>query len=214
MSHVDSADALSAASDQELMRLCGQGNDDALDVLYRRHERALLRFIGRFLGSRQAAEDVLQETFLRVYRSAPEYQARGKFTTWLYRIASNLCLNELRQRRSRRFISLNATVSYAVTDSESEEVELQDLLPDPSAESPAEALELNETLHEIRRALDELPEGQRRVVSLYVCDDLNLREVADALECSVGTVKSRAHYGLRSVREKLERGLNSNGEES
>lgn len=192
--------------DEELMMLCASGSGEAFDLLYRRHEKPLCAFINRFLNDYQASEDVTQEVMLRVYRSASEYEARCKFTTWLYRIATNLSLNELRYRRTHQVISLNTSLSMAVGDGEAEDVELQDLMPNPYAECPGRALEAKEEIAGISRAVEGLPDVQRRVLTLYVWNGLKLSEIADELNCSVGTVKSRAHYGLKTVREKLERG--------
>lgn len=197
---------LEEPSDQQLMRQVAQGDQDAFDGIYLRYKARLRKFIIGFVADDATAEDLLQETFLRVYQNAERYQPTSKFSSWLYRIAANLCLNELRRRRTHPLISLNQQVQFAVTESESESVELHELIPDSSFAGPGEAAESSETIREIMSALATLSNAHRDVLTMHLCDDLKYEQIAEALSCSVGTVKSRAFYGIRALRDKLEDG--------
>ena len=190
-------------SDAELMVLIARGDQEAFDLVYVRYKTQLSRFIAKFVQDEACADDLLQEAFLRVYRSADKFKPEGRFVGWLYRIATNLCLNELRRRRAHPQVSLNREVQFAVTDSESESVELHELIPD-TATSPGEAVEWSETQQQILSALDEISSSQREVLSMRLWDELKFEEIAGALQVSVGTAKSRAFYGLKALRDKLE----------
>jgi RNA polymerase sigma-70 factor (ECF subfamily) len=193
-----------AISDEELIQLVASGDEEAFDQVYLRYKAKLRKFIVGFIEDEPTAEDMLQETFLRVHRNAGRYEPTHKFGGWLYRIAANLCLNELRRRRTHPHISLNQQVQFAVTESESETVELHELVPDSSFVAPSRAAEESETMREIAAALDTLSAAHRDVLTMHLYDDLKYEQIAEILRCSVGTVKSRAFYGIRNLRDKLE----------
>jgi RNA polymerase sigma-70 factor (ECF subfamily) len=193
-----------AISDEQLVRLVASGDEEAFDQVYLRYKAKLRKFIGGFIEDNQAAEDLLQETFLRVYRHAERYEHTHSFAAWLYRIAANLCLNELRRRRTHPHISLNQRVQFAVTESETESVELGELIPDSSFAAPTRAAEESETMREIAAAIETLSAAHRDVITMHLLDDLKYEQIAEILRCSVGTVKSRAFYALRNLRDRLE----------
>ena len=190
-------------TDEQLMRLAAAGDQEAFDQLYLRYKPRLLKFITGFVQDVPTTEDLLQETFLRVYQHADKYTPTHKFSTWLYRIATNLCLNELRRRRTRPVVSLNQQIQVAMTDSESETIELHELIPDTSRQSPDDAAESAETVRRIASALGALSTSHKEVITMHLWDELNYEQIADALSCSIGTVKSRAFYGIRALRDKL-----------
>jgi len=190
-------------SDEHLIGLAAQGDQEAFDQVYLRYKMRLRKFINGFVEDEPSTDDLLQETFLRVYQHAGRFAPTHRFSTWLYRIATNLCLNELRRRRTRPVLSLNQQIQIAMTDSESETIELHELIPDTSYQEPADAAEAAETMQRVLEALRALSTGQREVMTMRLRDDLDYQQIADALSCSIGTVKSRAFYGIRALREKL-----------
>lgn len=191
-------------SDQDLLSRAAQGDSDAFDMLYLRYKPRLRKFIERFIEDDAAADDLLQETFLRVYSNADRCQPGSSFKAWIYKIATNLCLNELRRRRTHPLVSLNRQVHVSFSESESETVELHELIPDSSFIGPSEAVESAEVLEQILSAIGSLSKAHQDVLTLRLWDDLNYEQIAQLLKCSVGTVKSRAFYGLRALRDKLE----------
>jgi len=191
-------------TDEQLMRLVADGDDEAFDQVYLRYKARLHKFIKGFVADDATADDMLQETFLRVYRSARSYEPDHKFASWIYRIAANLCLNEIRRRRTHPLISLNEQVQFSLTETESETVELHELIPDLSFAGPSRAAEFSETMREIAAALDTLSAAQRDVLTMHLYDEMRYEQIAEILRCAVGTVKSRAFYGLRALRDKLE----------
>lgn len=196
--------SLEELPDEDLLCRIARGDREAFDVIYLRHKARLRRFIARFVQDDESAEDLLQEAFLRVLQNADKYRPVNAFTSWLYRITANLCLNELRRRRTHRSISLNAQVHVAVTDSENETIELHELIPDSSVVGPGEAAEAAETMRRIISALGTLSTAHQQVVTLRLWEELQFEQIAGLLNCSIGTAKSRAYYGLRALRDKLE----------
>lgn len=192
------------SSDQDLLSRAAQGDSDAFDQLYLRYKPRLRKFIGGFVEDDAAADDLLQETFLRVYSNADRYQPSSSFKAWVYKIATNLCLNEIRRKRAHPLVSLNRQVHVGFSESESETVELHELIPDSSFIGPSEAAESAEVLEQILSAISSLSNAHQDVLTLRLWDELNYEQIAQLLKCSVGTAKSRAFYGLRALRDKLE----------
>jgi RNA polymerase sigma-70 factor (ECF subfamily) len=185
--------------DVELMRKFQRGDISAFERLIRKYQRPLINFAYRFLHDQNEAEDVAQEIFLRIYSSAKKYRPTARFSTWIYRIATNLCLNELRRMRSRVQDSLE-------TGGQKEE---SISLPDNSIQGPFEAYTEMERSHVIRKAIDGLPPRQKTAVILCKYQGLSYKEVADIMQCSEGAVKSYLHRAreslLKSCREILEK---------
>jgi len=170
-------------SDEELARLFSKGNEWAFNELMARYGRKILNFINRMIYDRDRAEDLLQETFVRVFRNIARFDTKRKFNTWLYTIAANLAKNEIRKiRRSplvfcqSLFLNVKSKVIYDELDKGNR--------PD---------LQLyNKQLRElILRAVEELPEGQRQIFTLRESEGKSYQEIAEILECNIGTVKSR-----------------------
>jgi len=184
--------------DVELMRKFQNGDISAFERLVRKYQRPLINFAYRFLHDQNEAEDVAQEIFLRIYSSARKYRPTAKFSTWIYRIATNLCLNELRRRRNRFQESLETG------GGEEEPINL----PDRSIQSPFEAVAQIEHGRVIRKAIDDLPPRQKTAVVLSKYQGLSYKEVAEIMQCSEGAVKSYLHRAretlLKACREILE----------
>lgn len=190
---------LSQASDEELIGAYKNGKVEAFRVLVERHERPVYRFCLRSLGNPEAAADATQEVFLRVVRNAPRWEQKAKFTTWLYTIARNYCIDEARKGRFRKTESLNEP---AHRDSDGSE-ERQDRV---AAETPSSDLVLEQ--RRTRAVIDEtvatLPEEQREVFCLREYSGLSFKEIADAVGANENTVKSRMRYALTALRKALE----------
>ncbi len=179
-------------TDEELMLAFQKGETAAFDVLLKRHERGVYTFAKRHLGNRMQAEEVTQESFLRVIKASSRYKPTAGFRNYLYQITRNLCLDILRRRAK----GLEEAVA------ESNPGTLPESVPNgnPGPESKAGANQLRSAL---QRALDELPQEQREVFLLKEVKDLKLQDVARVTGTNPNTVKSRLRYALANLREKL-----------
>ena len=177
-------------TDEALALGVQQGNANDLAGLVQRHHSPLVGFLYRMTGGdRKLAEDLVQETFLRVLRAIDRYRYPRPFKPWLYTIATNLVRDHYKRADVRR------TVSTPV-----DEIQLSGQ-HDPL---PEEALEADEAMQQVVAALMQLPDHQREVVILRYTQELPLNDIAAALDIPVGTVKSRLSLGLRRLREMLE----------
>ncbi len=183
--------------DEELMQKIKKGDVEVFDILVRRWENRLFNVIYRITGDFETSRDIRQEVFLRVYQSAKGYRSDGHFSTWLYRIAINCSINELRKRKRRQTIPLNMPES-------GEGQTVQNELLDDSP-GPEEVIQQNELSEHIRDALRCLPDEQRVVIVLRHYEGLKFQQIASILNCPLGTVKSRMHHGLEQLRSKLKR---------
>ena len=186
------------ATDDDLMRAVQAGEEAAFRLLYRRYERRLLAFLVPYLGDPALAEDLLQETFLRVFRQRASYEPRSAFRTWLFAIARNLALDQLRRLRSRRESSSPfEEASQVGGDPEG--------LPDPAPDALG-VLAGRDAATALRAALLELPEEERAVILLSRLEGLRYREIAEILGSTEGAVKIRAHRALLALQNRLRRG--------
>jgi RNA polymerase sigma-70 factor (ECF subfamily) len=177
--------------DVQLMLQFKAGDQAALEALMRKYYPRILNFIYRFLGNRQVAEDLTQEVFLKVYKSAFKYTPRSQFQTWLYTIAKNTALNELRRKRGL-FVSTDQTFN-------SDGNELTKEIADYET-APDKDLMHKEKAAMIRQAIDDLPEKQRMAVILRRFEDFSYAEIAATLKVSDKAVKSllsRAKLNLK-----------------
>lgn len=170
----------------------------AFGVLMRRYERPLYNFVRRMIGSASDAEDLFQETFLRVYRHRSRYRAGKPFRPWLYRIATNLCKDHLRYRSHRRHASLDAPLG-------DEGGSLGDVVANGSADPLAKA-EATETLARLEAAVQALPVKHRTVFLMARYDGLSYEEIARTLRIPVGTVKSRMNKAVSILMDAVGRG--------
>jgi RNA polymerase sigma-70 factor, ECF subfamily len=186
-------------SDERLMLAFRAGDARAFEVLVRRHRTPVFNFILRFTSHRARAEDVLQETWLKVVRSAPEYEAKAKFTTWLYTIARNLCVDSARKESYRQAASLEAPATGAEGG---EGRPLGEALPDEGMSPERGAYNARVRLL-LERALASLPEEQREVFVLREYSGIPFKEIAEVTGVSENTVKSRMRYALEGLRRRL-----------
>ena len=181
-------------TDEELLAEFQQGDAGAFERLLRRHRSPLYTFFVRMLGDRARAEDLAQDTFLRIVRGAAAWEHRARFQTWLYTIARNLCVDAVRRDRFRRVESLDAE--------DGEEGPPIDAVPSGSAgpDRQAESARLRPLL---QRALLALPADQREVFVLREQAGLPFKEIAELVGANENTIKSRMRYALVALRKAL-----------
>ena len=180
------------AENVRLMQLTRAGDMVAFERLVERHQALVAGTVGRMLGDNSDVEDLAQQVFVRVWKSASRYQPRAKFTTWLLKITRNLVFNELRRRKRHSAIPLQS-------DPESEEMQLKDEL----AAAPDDTLLEHELQRAIESAIAELPESQRMAVVLRRYQELSYEEIADVLDQTVPAVKSLLFRARTQLRERL-----------
>jgi len=181
--------------ENRLAQLARSGDRSAFGQLVDLYKDKIFHLAYRMTGSRQEAEDIVQETFMRVYANLDKYDSRWKFSTWIFRIGNNLCIDRLRKRRP--------TWSLDAENPDADGVDGYAMLPTNDA-SPEDRMVLSEMQKNVRNAIAQLPDKYRSVVVLRYLQDLSLNEIADILELPVSTVKTRLHRGRESLRRKLE----------
>jgi len=182
--------------DAVLMLRVKHGDRAAFAELVEKYKQPVMNLVYRTLHDEAEAEDLAQNVFLQVYKSAKRYESRAKFSTWLFTIARNLCLNEIR-RRSR-----HPADSIEETHAEHEDQPRQQF-EDKKIASPPEKLLHGELAQKIEEALAELPENQRTAVLLCRQEELSYEEIAEILGCSLSATKSLIHRGRETLKEKL-----------
>ena len=187
-------------SDEGLMLRYQKGDVRAFEILLGRHRKPVFNFVLRYVGEPAHAEDLLQEVFLRLIKGADAYQKQAKFTTWLYTIARNLCVDASRRGKHRKAYSLDVPMGQ---DGEKEGATLLDVVADKGAGTDRKVIskELHGKLH---AAIGKLSEDQREVFLMREFLDMPFREIADVVGCPENTVKSRMRYALEKLREELE----------
>ncbi len=185
-----------ALSDAEIMLRVRAGDQPAFDYLVQKYRRPLVSFMYRMARNPAAAEDLAQEVFLRVYRSRATYEASAKFTTWLYRIATNLAVNHARDTRHER---PEVTVSL---DEPDEESGATFELPD-GAQGAEEAMVRRERVLGIRRKVGALPERQRLAVIMHKYQQMDYKQIAEVLKLSESATKSLLFRAYETLREQL-----------
>ena len=183
-------------SDEELMMKCRNGDMSAFELLVMRYKDLMTNFIYRSISDYHRAEDLAQETFLRVFKSANRYEPKCQFKNWIYLIATNLCRNEIRNRKRRNTAYLDDLVS------EDEDVNYSALMQDVS-QLPDELYEKKEQQLMIRQTINSLPESQRVALVLVTYQNLRYDEIAEVLECSVSAVKSLIHRARQNMKKLL-----------
>jgi RNA polymerase sigma-70 factor (ECF subfamily) len=171
------------------------GDDESFNLLLRRYRTPLVNFLFRMVRDSATAEDLAQEVFLRVYRARKQYSPSAKFTTWMFRIATNLALNSIRDNRHRQ---METSIDAPVNDEDSAPREL-----------PAREMRIDEHMVErdrsefIRRAITSLPEKQRVAVLLHKYEEMDYGEIAGILDCSESALKSLLFRAYETLRVEL-----------
>ena len=182
--------------DAILMTAFRNGDKQAFRLLFDKHKKKIVNFCYRFCNNRETAEDLAQEVFLKVYKAAPAYQANAKFTTWLYKIATNVCLNEVRRPVYRvRTDSLDAE--------EADHTNFRKQLADPQSISPDAHFEKKENDHMILEAIAKLPQTQRAAILLLVDQGFSYQEIARQINRSESGVKSLIHRARATLKDAL-----------
>ena len=193
MSKVDDSD------DRQLVERFKAGDEAAFDALVDRHSARAFQIAYGVLGSREDAEEVAQDAFIRMHRALPDFRGEAEFTTWMYRIVTNLARNKYRWNKTRMAAfhdSIDAPVEG--DDADARKIELPDTRNTPEEE--AVYAELDQAL---QSELGKLPEAQRQVLVMRNVLDMSYEDIAEAMKCKIGTVKSR----LARAREELCRRL-------
>ena len=197
-SHAEAGVSLpgNGSSDAEVMLQVKAGSDLAFEYLVQKYRRPMVSFMYRMARNTAVAEDLAQEVFLRVYRSRESYEPSAKFTTWLYRIATNLAVNYVRDARHER---PENTVNL---DEENKETGLTFDLPDGSL-SAEEMIMRRERMQAIRRRVQALPERQRIAVIMHKYQQMDYRQIADVLKLSESATKSLLFRAYQTLRGQL-----------
>jgi len=179
------------------MQELAQGEPLAFEELLVRYEAPVKTFCYAFLRNREAAEDIAQETFMRVFRNAKRYQPVAKFTTWLYKIAANLCINELKKGKLRSTLSLDEP---AGADPDGSRIVERIATNSPS---PLTQLERAEAQGLIDKAIEHLPPDQRTTLVMVEYHQMQYQDIAEILEVSVSAIKMRVKRARETLRETL-----------
>ena len=180
-------------NDEQLIKACANGNEEAFDLLFKKYARPLTFFINQMLYDQNRSEDIFQDTFIKVLENAEKFNDRYKFSTWVYRIAINLCINELRKRRREQSKMVNNSPynpdfdNYNFIESFSHD------------DTPFEILQKKDRTNRINEAMKSLPQSKRIAFILKFYHFLSYEEIASIMECSIGTVKSRIHYAVGKI---------------
>lgn len=182
-------------SDEELVRSYLEGDQKAFEELVVRYEATIINMAYRLLGNRSDASDVCQEVFVLLLRKIGSFRGEAKFSTWLYRVSLNACHDHA--RRLKRHFSLSESPGEDLP-------EIEQRLPDDGLHSPEESLERAEIQDVVREAIARLPYKFKEVIFLHDISDFNYKEVAEILNISLGTVKSRLNRARTRLAKELE----------
>ncbi|WCK54804.1 RNA polymerase sigma factor SigW [Aneurinibacillus sp. Ricciae_BoGa-3] len=181
-------------AEQRIILRTKKGDREAFAELVDLYKDRVYRIAYRMLGNKQEAEDVAQETFLKVYANIQSYDPNYKFSTWIYRIASNLCIDQIRKRKQT--FSLDAEVTG------SDGLDWHDRLPDAN-QGPEETVITDELQEEVQSAIMKLSPNYRAIMILRYIEDLSLQEISEAISLPISTIKTRIHRGREALRKKL-----------
>ena len=191
------AEALAAGeSDAEIMLRAKAGDQSAFDYLVQKYRRPMVSFMYRMARNAAVAEDLAQEVFLRVYRSRESYEASAKFTTWLYRIATNLAVNHARDTRHER-----PEVQVSIDEPDDDTGTTLEI-PDRSLNAE-QSIVVRERMLAIRRKVEALPEQQKLAVVMHKYQQMDYKQIADVLKKSESATKSLLFRAYETLREQL-----------
>lgn len=188
-------EALSKDTDQELVRRVQSGDKSAFDLLFSRYQQKIINLISRYVKDNSEVQDVAQEAFIKAFRALPRFRGESAFYTWLYRIAINTAKNHL-VSRGRRPPNTDVDIDDAELNPTSTVLQ--------EAESPEAALARDQLSSGIDAAIAELPEDLRSAVTLREFDGLSYEQIAEIMDCPVGTVRSRIFRARESIERHIE----------
>ena len=183
--------------DELLIRRAQHGDADAFEQLLLEHQKNVYNLCYRMAGDPDDAMDLSQETFLRAWRCLDQYQFASAFSTWLYRLCSNICIDFLRRRRRQQTVPL----TFEDADGEEQTYAVPDAQP-----LPEEQVELKLTRETLAAAMAQLLPEHRAVLQLRVVNEMSYEQIADVLDIQIGTVKSRLSRARNQLKKILERG--------
>ena len=183
--------------DELLIRRAQRGDADAFEQLLLEHQKNVYNLCYRMAGNPDDAMDLSQETFLRAWRCLDQYQFASAFSTWLYRLCSNICIDFLRKRRRQQTVPL----TFEDADGEEQTYAVPDVQP-----LPEEQVELKLTREMLAAAMAQLLPEHRAVLQLRVVNEMSYEQIADVLDIQIGTVKSRLSRARNQLKKILERG--------
>jgi RNA polymerase sigma-70 factor (ECF subfamily) len=178
--------------DAQLMLRVGEGDDTSFALLLERHRGPVVHFLYRMVQNQAVSEELAQEVFLRVYRSRSTYEPTAKFTTWLFRIATHVALNSIRDGKKEK--------GHESLDVETEGMERQVADRQPTVE---QEMVQNVKLREVRQAIEALPAKQRAAVLMHKYEGLDYAQIAAVLSCSESAIKSLLFRAYESLRGRL-----------
>jgi RNA polymerase sigma-70 factor, ECF subfamily len=194
--HIPSGSSFAGMDDAAIMLELRAGNMDAFDILLAKYRKPIVHFMYRMVHNQAVAEELAQEVFLRVYRSRETYRAEARFSTWLYRIATNLGVNHARDTRRERSAS---TIYLDEPDSETGTTpDVADLTPSAEAN-----LLSRERMNAIRKHVMALPERQKTAVLMHKYEGLDYKQIGDVLKLSESATKSLLFRAYQTLRDKL-----------
>ena len=187
-----------AEEDTLLVKAAKDGDEDAFSQLYEKYRERVYRIAYRHVRDKEKALDLTQDAFIKAFQSLQRFREDSSFYTWLFRITYNSCIDHLRSAKNKRLGEIN------------EEIMNQERLPNMNRsieQRPAEVAEENELRERLDEALEQLPEAQRSVFVMHVMEQLQYKEIAEVMDCSIGTVMSRLHYARQKLQGILKRYL-------
>lgn len=187
--------AADRADEQALIQRCKNGDVSAYDELVRRYERQVFNCALRITGNYNDADDIAQEAFIRAFNSIQTFRGDAVFTTWIYRIVTNVYLDERKKSKAHRTTSLD---EYIELDENAVTRQIEDDSP-----SPEEVVESKERARALQAAINTLPDYQRLIVTLYSFQHKSYEEISEILRLPIGTVKSRLNRARLALAEKL-----------
>ena len=185
--------------DQALVLRVQQGDKSAFDLLVIKYQHRIMHLVNRYVKDPSEAEDVAQDTFIKAYRALADFRGESAFYTWLYRIAINTAKNYLLSRSRRHF-------DYEIDVLEAEQVENAAQLKD--MDTPDNLLMNEQIVKVIKDAIEKLPEEMRIAITLREFEGMSYEEIAEAMDCPIGTVRSRIFRAREAIDEKLKPMLN------
>lgn len=182
--------------DLKLVERSKEGDLAAFEELVRMYQKQIYNLGYRMMGNEEDASDITQEAFLKAYKSIKKFNAKSSFGTWIYRIAVNVCIDELRKRKKTKL--------YPIVHNDDLDEKGHKLVVDTN-DLPEERMEKRETRKKVRQAINRLPEDHRAVIVLRDIQERSYQEIADILGLNIGTVKSRINRARSSLKEEIQK---------
>jgi len=178
-----------SSEETALIQRLKQGDEEAFEQIFRRYQKRVYNVAYRMISNRETAEDMTQEVFLRVFQKIRKFKGKSSFSTWLYRLTVNLCLDHLRKRNAHPTESL-------------EDIEEKALV---YGKTPEDDVILEERREAVQRIISSLPDKLRAIIILREIEGLSYKELAEAMNCSMGRVKSLLYEARMELRRRIER---------